>query len=146
MKKINHTSTAICGTLEQLVPFDDTLYLVLSFLSWSGGQYKKIWDSTVNPLCSGFKNSTFDSFVRKHFESSDKPEAYSNCPIPAGNYTYHDFMGETSFLPEHLPGGNSEKWLIKQAIYKTLNDELLGGHLMYLNLRSNESDYMYGKK
>lgn len=146
VRKFNHSTSVISGTYEQLLPTDDTLYGIVSFMSWTGGQYKKIWDTRVEPFCTALHKPPFDSYMKKFLESSDKPGNFNSCPMPAGNYTIKNFGGDASFLPDRIPGGDDEKWLVKQAVYNRSNDELLGGQNIYLYLRSNESDYMYGKK
>lgn len=146
VRKYNHSASVLSGTFAQLIPIDDSLYGIVSFMSWTGGQYKKIWDTRVDPLCTGFHNPPFGAYMRSFFNRTKKPEEFDSCPVPAGDYTITDFGGDASFLPDVIPGGNGEKWLIKQTVFNRSNDELLGGQNIYCYLRNNASDYMYGKK
>lgn len=53
-KKFNRTTAVMTGSFELLEPFDDDdKYATVNFNSWSGGQYKLIWQTKIDPMCLG---------------------------------------------------------------------------------------------
>jgi hypothetical protein len=112
-------------------------------LNFQGNQYKKIFDKTINNLCTLMYNETF----REYFDDFQRHQKYpvesKTCPYPTGPNEIKNFMFQDygNLLPPYVPG--NEKW--KLEIRYIYGEEILGSFNFYGLLRNQKSLMMGGK-
>jgi hypothetical protein len=102
-----------------------------------GGEYRKIFESTVNEFCKNGYNETFKPYY-DDFQAASTPQVpWKTCPYPEGKYKLKNFRMEDhgSLIPPYLPG--SERWQMQVRHLK--DDEAYGGFNIYVTLRTEQS-------
>jgi Protein of unknown function (DUF1091) len=134
---------ALDGTYEILTAIDNRINGSASALNFQGNQYKKLFDKTINNLCTLIYNETFREYFDDFQRHQKYPVKVNTCPYPTGpneikNFRIQDYG---DLLPAYVPG--SEKW--KLEIRFIDGEEVLGGYNLFVLLRNQKSLMMGGK-
>jgi hypothetical protein len=125
------------GTYKIITDIDDSFSLQVIGLNMQGGQYRKIFERSVDEVCKAAYNETFKPYYDDLQAAQNIQIPWKTCPYPKGEYELRNYYVQDygSLIPPYMPGG--EKWMVTVRYIK--DDEIHGGFDFYVILRSEQS-------
>lgn len=94
-----------------------------------------MFNRRVDKICESLYNDVMAEHHKDFLRHITNPWKFGDCPIPTGQYDLVNFVVEDTFIPPYMPG--HERWLVEMKVYE--GEELMGGYMVYLILRNEQS-------